>query len=173
VTTRHSGDPGLDPAQRKLVLDVEQYGLHVVRILPEGGVPGWAYSIGLQDSYQHSEVVVFGLPGEVAHDLVNALAVRIREGERFEAGDEIGDLLKGVTCTFRTVRELWVAELMGWMRWYYGDTPVPVLQCIWPDLEQRYPWDGEFNPDWVGKQPLLFHEDADDAGVIAFLQGGA
>ena len=69
-----------DDSDRKVIHDVETHGWHVVNILPESETPGWAFTIGLGQSFSHAEIVVFGLDSELAHLLLNDLgeAVSIR-----------------------------------------------------------------------------------------------
>ena len=163
-------DPGLDDAERKALADVSEFGLHVVLVLPEGDTPGWAYSVGLFHNFSHPEVVVFGLRREVAHHLLNHLADEIRAGNRFEPGGEYPDLLEGVRCTFREVSSIWNYPFLGWADWFYEGGEYPVLQCIWPDREQRYPWSDGFPAEWVLMQPLLFENDPEAARTTRLLQ---
>jgi Domain of unknown function (DUF4262) len=44
-------------------------------------------------------------------------------------------------------------HLMGWANWYYGDTPYPALQAVYPDRENRFPEDTGFDASF--QQPLL------------------
>ena len=166
---RSLSDPGLDDAERKAVQDVLRHGLHVVKILPEGGTPGWAFSIGLWHNFGHPEVVVFGLDDSVAHGLLNEVARRVREGERFGDGTEAGDLLEGVRCVFRAMDPAWHRPFLGWMDWFYENEDTPVLQCVWPDHDGRWPWEAGFRPDWVWAQPLLFLRDPAAARATALL----
>jgi hypothetical protein len=167
---RTLNDPSLDEHERKAVEDVSRHGLHVVRVLPEGGTPGWAFSIGLWENYQHPEVVVFGLTPEVAHHLLNQVAEVVRIGGKFEPGSEYDDLLEGIRCTFKPVQSLWYHPFLGWADWFYEDSDYPVLQCIWPDHDQRYPWDPAFRADWVWAQPLLFHANLYDARATELIE---
>ena len=67
-------DPSLDAQERKALEDVQQHGLHLVHVLPNGDTPGWTYSIGLWHNYRHPELVVFGLSREVCHEVLNHAA---------------------------------------------------------------------------------------------------
>jgi len=40
--------------------------------------------------------------------------------------------------------------------WFYGDLHFPVLQCICPDFENRFPWEPDFDPNWRPRQALLY-----------------
>lgn len=42
---------------------------------------------------------------------------------------------------------------MGWAMWYYGGSDFPVMQAVYPDLENRFPEDQQF--DKAFEQPLM------------------
>lgn len=156
--------------QRELLDNVADFGWHVVGVEGEKNIPGWAYSVGFFKTFSHPEVVVFGLPADVADSMINLIGERIEGGERFEDGAEIDDLLQGVTCALRPVLEKWYAPFLGAATWFYKGIGFPAVQCIWPDHEQHYPWDRKFRRDWLWAQPLLFEESADDARVVNVLR---
>jgi hypothetical protein len=167
---RAATEEGLDEADRKLIADVERVGWHVVLIPEQDGTPGWAFSIGLWRSFGHPEFVVFGLPLELSGQVINALGQRARAGETFAAGADAVDLLAGVRCTFRRAQRRWYPPFLGYARWYYRGDEFPVLQCIWPDKKQRYPWDAEFKREWLWAQPLLFETEPGPARVEELLR---
>jgi len=45
---------------------------------------------------------------------------------------------------------------MGYAVWFYGGDDFSALQCVYPDLEGHFPWDGGFDANWRNRQPLLF-----------------
>jgi phage-related protein len=46
-----------------------------------------------------------------------------------------------------------VKQLMGWAMWYYDGEDFPVLQAVYPDLENRFPENTGF--DVAFEQPLM------------------
>jgi hypothetical protein len=166
---RTLADPDLDDGDRKLLRDVDEHGWHVIIVKEQEGTPGWAFSIGLYYKYQHPEVVVFGLPGELMHRVVNFIGSDVKGKATFEAGKEYAELLEGVRCTFKPVARKWYRPFLGYARWFYQGSAFPVLQCIWPDKQQRYPWGEGFRRDWAWAQPLLFHEEPVDARAVELL----
>lgn len=159
---------GADDA--KVLADVEEYGWHVVMILERDQSPGWAFSIGLYKTFGHPEIIVFGLDLDLMHYIINAIGDAIKEGGKFEIDGRYDDLVETYACTFKPVERVWYDGLLGYANWFYDGTDYPVLQCVWPDRNHRYPWESDFNPDWVYAQPLLFHEDAEQARVNDFLK---
>ena len=172
---RSLADDNLDDCDRKLLSDIDRVGWHVVMIPEEDGTPGWSFSVGLFKSFKHPEVVVFGLPLELSEEVINGIGADIQKGKVFETGQEYPDILDGVLCTFRPVVQRWYRPFLGYAGWYYRGPKFPVLQCIWPDKQQHYPWHPKFKKAWLGAQPLLFEQEPAPARVVPFLEsmGGA
>jgi hypothetical protein len=152
-------DPRCNVSDQKILDDVAQYGWHVIKVLDKPDSPGWAYSIGLYRTFNHPEVVVFGLNADLMHAIINFIGEDVRSGKQFEQDKKYPDLIEAYLCTFKTVSTAWYYPFLGYATWFYKGMDYPVLQCIWPDKKSLYPWDGGFNADWVYAQPLLFHDD--------------
>jgi hypothetical protein len=45
---------------------------------------------------------------------------------------------------------------MGYALWLYGEDEFPVFQCVYPDLNHRFPWDDSFDTTRRDRQALLF-----------------
>jgi len=156
----------LDPSDEKLLHDVENHGWHVILVPDEYTAPGWAFSVGLYYTFQHPEVIVFGLPSEVKHSMINTIGDNVRAGTVYKSGVEVTDVLTGgISCLFQAVEKRWYESLLGYGKWFYENDSFPVLQCFWPDKQGKYPWDSNFSPALFWKQPLLFHTDPVKARV--------
>jgi hypothetical protein len=113
---------------------------------------GWTYTIGVFDTCGKPDLITVGLPFETAHSCLNDAVEREREGIDLTKGRQ-SDLIGNVDCEFRPVDPKWVKHLMNWANWYYGGTDYPVLQAVYPDLENRFPEDEGFNRRFA--QPLM------------------
>lgn len=163
-------DDNLDGSDRKLLSDIDRVGWHVIMILEGDGTPGWSFSVGLFETFKHPEVVVFGLPLELSGQVINGIGADIQKGKTFESGQEYPEILEGVLCTYRPVLRQWYRPFLGYAMWYYRGLEFPVLQCIWPDKKQHYPWQPEFKKAWLSAQPLLFESEPEAARVVRLLQ---
>jgi len=164
-------DPRCEGANdEKVLADVAEYGWHVVKVLEKDETPGWAFSIGLYRNFNHPEVVVFGLDGDLMHSVINSIGDEIRAGKIFAVDGEYPDLIEAYSCTFKPVSPCWYHDFLGYANWFYKSQNYPALQCIWPDRNSRYPWEPEFNPSWLWAQPLLFHEEPKSALTIELLK---
>ena len=113
---------------------------------------GWTYSLGIYDTCNQPELITVGLPPDVAKTCLNEAARRMRAGVDLVKMRQ-SELIANVECEFRAVDPNWVARLMNFANWYNGDTHYPVLQAIYPDLQNRFQWEAGFEKRF--SQPLL------------------
>lgn len=146
--------------ERKAVANIARFGWHVVHVPGHESAPGWSCTVGLVHSYGHPEIVVTGLKPELAVFMLNECGRRVRAGSAFTHGQRQSGLLQNVECELRTADPFWVQELMHVARWFYGTWDFPVLQCVHPDLENRFPGEEGYDARFRERQPLLF-TDAD------------
>ncbi len=144
---------------RTLISDVERHGWHVIKVPELENSPGWVFSIGLHHSFGHPEVVVFGLPDEMAHQMINSLGDDIREGAKFEPDTLVTGVLEDYSCSIKTVDPYWYPPFLGYATWFYQGLDFPVVQCLWPDREGNLPNEAAFDTNLIPFQPLLWHAD--------------
>lgn len=143
----------LRPFNRKEVKTIEEYGYQVLSVANSGsGLAGFTYTIGLFDTCGVPELIAIGLPPETAASVLNDAARLLRDGVVLSQGRH-GDLLENVECEFRPVDPKWINRLMLGATWFYRGDEFPVLQAVYPDLENRFPEDHDFDPMFA--QPLL------------------
>jgi hypothetical protein len=138
--------------------DIAAYGWHVVEVVEDDEGPGFAFTIGLHKRFEHPELIVFGLPLDTMHLMLNGAGESVRAGRAYAVGQSYDDVLEGYSCTFRPVPRRHYEAYLGYARWYYDGDDFPMLQLIWPDREHRYPW-GAPADAWIRKaQPVLADE---------------
>ncbi len=143
-------------AKVRIAANIIEHGFHIACIDTDGYSPAFAYTIGLNASYQHPEIIVFGLQLNVLNAILRDMATRVKEGERFESHRSYTDVLEGYDVQFLEVDKQNVSDHLGFAGWYYGGHfEFPVLQMIWPDKESNWPWEEAFNPNFLYSQPLL------------------
>ena len=159
----------LQPDEIDTIAKVEKYGWMVMNIKEEPGKMGWSYTIGLFETYQHPEVVIFGLKPESRHLILNWIGKNIKQGNPFTQDREHDWVLDNYKCWSKPVQKRWYRDLLGYARWFYRTerdvNNFPCVQAIWPDKEGRYPWEPEYGH---GTQPLLFEEDLVPARMMHY-----
>jgi len=127
---------------RKIREDLRRYGWTVLSTLYHDTV--FIHTLGLHWSYQHPDLEVLGLEDELGTALLNELAQRVKNGQRFQSGDLIEDVAEDVA--------LWVtANPLD------PDGPPLLngrLRIVWPDNQNRYPWEADCEPR--SRAQLLF-----------------
>ncbi|CAN5816018.1 hypothetical protein BH09MYX1_BH09MYX1_42310 [soil metagenome] len=152
-----------DTVLKRVRSDVARRGWHVVRVPSDGqSAPPFAYTIGLESTFDHPEVAVFGLNEDldVMQRLLDAVGERVRSGERFAHGDLKKKLLPRSVCAFaRFPKSAYAAHFQKAVRYHRGTT-FRALQCIWPDPKKRLPWDPAIMTPLLRRQPVFHRPDA-------------
>ena len=149
---------GLPPGDVKFLEIVKKFGWHVMTVAPLKGEEGnaFSYSTGLFHTYQHPEILLFNLSNETMPQIINAIGNEIKAGKKFEVGPLYSDIFAKCCCAFRPILKDYYDELVGFSLWFYDGDPFPLLQCFWPDVNNRFPWDPDCDPGVRDSQPLLY-----------------
>lgn len=141
----------------KVEQDIARYGWHLV-LIPGDEEPGFLFTIGLWQSYQHPEILLFAPAQDPAGmaGRVQAVAERIGRGERFAPGSRDGEVFGDFPGAFREVQEVWYPYFIGTAMAFYESVDFPVVQLFWPDADSRFPWEEGFASDLLPLQPLLY-----------------
>jgi hypothetical protein len=159
-----------DAGDRKLLNDVKKVGWHVV-IVGNATEPSWAFTVGLYETFQQPEIVIFGLRHETMHALLNNVGRLVQRGMKPKELLRSDRVIKNLPCEFRAVVKRWYEPLLGYANWFYGGESYPVLQCTWPDRKGRLPSSTSFDKALRRLQPSLWEEDARRARISAILRG--
>jgi hypothetical protein len=151
--TRHWRSTQLVPEDERTISNIEKYGCAVISVKSKlGRAYGWTYTIGVYDTCGKPDLITVGLDPEVAHSCLNNAVKRLRSGVDIVKTRQ-ADLIGDVDCEFRPVDPKWIKRFMNWANWYYGNSEFPVLQAVYPDLQNRFPENDDFNVHF--KQPLM------------------
>ena len=145
----------LAPADRKLFDDIDEFGVHIVHVPDDEGAPGFSFTVGLWHTFEQPEVVVFGLPEDVAHDLLNAIADDAAEDKKFLPGTRHEGVLVGYPVRFFDVPKDRYDDYLGSAVWAYEGSDFPCVQLVWPDKQGRWPWEPGARDGFAASQPVL------------------
>jgi Domain of unknown function (DUF4262) len=108
--------------------------------------PPYMYTIGLMQSYDHPELIVFGHELDCSHALLSAVIRKIRKGQSF-AGPSVAPVKLergGDRFAFRRVHPSQHPVYLGFAgdcREYMGLTRLKALQVFWHDEAGKFPFD--------------------------------
>ena len=158
-----------DAGETKCLADVAKIGWHVVHVLEDDSTPGWSFTVGLARAHGHPELVVFGVPREIAHDALNSIGLRVRAGAKFLDGAAIPDVLDGFELAVRNVAVPWYKPFLGMAVWFHQGDDFDAVQLFWPDKAGTWPWSPNASAGFKAEQPLLYEGDPIRARVEALL----
>lgn len=146
-----------DKETKQAILDdIEKFGCHLALLEADNYMPPFVYSIGLFKKFGHSELICFGLKPDVMGSILNHACDLIKNGETLTTDKLYSGFLEGYEIQFLQVDKEFYPNYVGYAGWFYERTfDFPILQLVWPDKENNFPWDNKFNPDWKFRQPLL------------------
>ena len=145
-----------DAHDNRVLTDVKEYGFHIVWINSEGLQPDYGFTIGLEYSYEHPEIILMGLPIGAGKNIINKLGAEIKNGQKFIDSD---DYIKISSQKFM-VKKMDISnygDYLGYFIWFYRSLKIPptVMQLFWPDESDKFPWDDGYNERFLKSQPLL------------------
>ena len=123
---------------------IEQYGWHFVHVFdPEGNKPDFSYSVGFEASFEHPEIMTFGLEREAAHAILSSLADHLRQGGTYSTGRRLGGILGGdYDVMFKKVRPDAFDRYLGAAVRFY-EQPFRAYVLLWPDKSNVLPIDAD------------------------------
>jgi hypothetical protein len=140
--------------REEIVSHIEKYGCHVVMVIGDH-LPGFAYSIGLYEKFGHPEIICFGMDLKVMASMINEVCYLLNEGRFFEPYKPYDDFLENVNIQFVPVDKGSYDDYFGLGIKYYKGNNFSAMQMVWPDKENKFPWEEVFYKPWKFQQPLL------------------
>ncbi len=148
-------------AAERLVLDeVAEHGVHIVHVDEDDDAPCYSYTVGMPHSFEQPEVIVFGLPREIAADLLDAVADEAADGAAFAADGQRDGLLHGYPVKFVAVPRTCYREYLATAVWAHESEDFACLQVVWPDKQGRWPWSAGVRDGFAELQPVLGRREA-------------
>lgn len=124
--------------------NVNQYGWDIINV-EDADLSPFSYTVGLYQSFAHPDFIISGLKGEVAFRILNDISSDVRAGDRREPDVTYNDVFNGVPCVFKKMNPQLIPEYLGFACRFYGFEDIHVLQCVWPDKNNKFPWETGYN----------------------------
>ena len=145
---------------RKVEANIAQAGWHAQSVIPSAGTYGYAYlyTIGLGQNFGHPELVVIGMDAETAFPLTIKVVGIVRSGAKLPLYVRIENVLEGLDVMLTPVPADDLPEWFAMGLSYYAqhlDTPMRVVQIVWPDASNRFPWEPGFDEGYATLTTVL------------------
>lgn len=138
---------------------VREYGWYAASISDHQ--PPFLYTIGLMQTLNHPELIMFGLDAENTHALFSQLIEDIRAGRSYsEPGIRTVDIASdayqvGFRRVDETQHELYLGFAMGYCRHIGRPGELAAMQVFWPDSRGKFPFEPGCAWEVYQLQPLL------------------
>ena len=141
---------------RRVAADVANHGCHVVSVFdPDGTLPTFSYSIGIQATAGAPEAIVIGLRPNLGHALINRYNDQVRQGRRFERGTPYPGFLDDFPVYVEPARRERLSDYtLGCDRFYQGAS-YAVVQLVYPTTAGLWPWQRGVSETFRAGQPML------------------
>jgi hypothetical protein len=126
---------------------------------PENRVPGYNYTLGLTESKNHPELIIFGLPHRSAHQIMADL-IDLIGTKPLPLNTKI-EQIANMPLVLRKVTRDNAIEYVGGDCALYGEYGFDLVQIVWPDERGNFPWEEGFDEKFIRTQPFLWDEDED------------
>lgn len=144
--------------QKQIINFIGKYGWSAIGVFPEPETnnPGFTYTTGFEESYLHPEIIIVGLPDDVCHTFLGAMAEQIKKGVHFKT-DTVYDDLANLPVTFVEVSKKNRDKYLCQTGYYYEDKGIDftALQLIWSDTLGVFPYEAGFEDKFKAMQPML------------------
>ena len=139
----------------KTTADIEKYGLSVIIIEATEYLPSFAYSIGLWEKFRHPEIICFGFTTKTLGGLINNTADLVKDGQSIEINKIYTAIFESSKAEFIKVDTRSLSDYFGTAIDYYNTKDFPALQLVWTDRNNKFPWEPDFEEEFIYRQPLL------------------
>jgi Domain of unknown function (DUF4262) len=145
-----------DRATEKAIVEgVEKYGWFVPLFKADENGPSFAYTIGLWKTFQHPEIICFGLAPMTIGQILNNAGQLVKEGNTLPLNQRDNRLLEKMDVVFVPIAtEKNIRRYFGYGLWYNKGI-FPAIQLVWGDTQNRFPWEEGFETKFGRFQPLL------------------
>jgi len=135
--------------------NIAKYGLQVIMVSGSDYTPSFVYSIGLFETYKQPEIICFGLPEKLGHEIINDVTDLMKSGEQIKTGTNYDNIFKESKAEFLPVDDRNIDDYFGAALNYYDTIKFPAIQLVWTDRNDRFPWEDNFEEKFLYDQPLL------------------
>ena len=144
-----------DSYEESVLRNIEEYGWHFTHVFADDEGPSFSYSVGLLSSYNHPEIILFGLSQQAAHGLVSSIAERAANGDPIDLSKPSDEIIQGYSCVFVEASRANRQEYALSNCWLYQADDFSMYQLVWPSEHGFFPWHPDAHEGFCWSQPVL------------------
>lgn len=136
---------------------IEQFGVAIINVPETINTPPYSYTVGLVESIEHPEMIVFGLPADISSNVLNDIIEMLKAtAESLQDGDILNDI-SNYPLIAKKVSNKHLSTYAKRAFDYFKTTSLSLEFFIiyWPDENTKYPWDSKFSESLRSIQPLF------------------
>lgn len=149
-----------DPHEAVALANIAEFGWHVVAIHVHSDKPGFAYTVGLMETFAHPELTLFGLKPKTTHRIFSVMVKEIGNGVSFASNGRYSNILQGHDIFIQRIDETQHEYYLGYAMWHRRHVgklgTLDAVQVIWPDALGIFPWEPGFHEPNRSLQPSLW-----------------
>ncbi|MEO1028865.1 MAG: DUF4262 domain-containing protein [Pseudomonadota bacterium] len=153
----------LNDYEIKLLANIKEHGWFSVGVFDkDGNEPDFRYSVGISKTHSAPELIVFGLPLDILHNMLWEMYRQIGDGNPLANGKRWTGLLEGFDCVSREIHPSnIVPDYFGSLLWYWTNIEPgldrKIFQIVWPGAQDGlFPWDEDCDQIVIDAQPPLW-----------------
>jgi hypothetical protein len=141
--------------KEKFLSDIDKFGYTVLAIDATDYLPSFAYTVGLWKNFKHAEIIAFGLITENLTLLLHTAAELVKSAQAIQTDKIYTHFFEKGKTAFVNVDKRNIADYFGQAINFYDNDDFPVLELVWADRNDKFPWESGFEEEFLRKQPLL------------------
>lgn len=146
----------IDALRQQTVDTIDRVGWQAVGVFASETTPTFTYTVGLTHSYDHPEIILFGIDIKNAQAILVDVVDMIKRGKSIVEGRRYSKFVRKFDVIFREASPERIDGYLNAAIWYYGGRDFRALQMFWPDQAGCFPWDPAYNQRFSSIQPVLF-----------------
>lgn len=151
----------LKPYFQKMVDSIAEHGWYAISVLADDKGPGFTYSVGFWEALNAPDVIIFGLPSKLMHNMLWEVFRQVRDGRAMTDGARWSGLIEGFDCISRPVHNSQIPNHMLSSSWYKeyrtGSEDIDAYQMFWPGKNDGlFPWEPGCAEIVRDSQPALY-----------------
>lgn len=124
----------MDKIEAQIRLDVEQYGYSVILL------ESFAYTIGLQKTFGHPEIIVLWEDASVTHSILHNAAKIIEEGKTLSDGELVDYVLADRLVKILNISNYpFLSSHFTVLHSRFYERQPPIMQILLPDADGKFP----------------------------------